>query len=470
MPLLLALSLIVSSASASELPDLGDVSQGTFSARDEARVGGRIMRDIYAYPAYYDDPELTDYLNNLGYRLVAASSENRLSPRFFVLRDRTLNAFALPGGFIGVHTGLIVAARNESELAGVLGHEIAHVTQHHLARMIENQNQGMLPSLAALALAILAARSNPDVASAAIATVQATSLQKQLDFTRENEREADRIGIQTLRGAGFDPRAMASFFERIQTNTRLYENNAPAYLRTHPLTSERIADMENRSAHLPAKQIADSLEFQLLRAKLLATEDRPQQAVQRFTHALKDARDHSATAARYGLITALMRARQFDHAEQELKNLHQSGAASPIIGMLSARLKQEAGDLPGALARYRVARLRYPGYRPLIYANADALLLASKPERALALVSDQLDLHPEDDRLYQLKSRAYALQGRDYLRHDAQAEAYIHQGNPEAAVEQLRLALQSRDGDFYQRSITEARLKELLLLDPPDKP
>ncbi len=455
---------------ASELPDLGDVAQGAFSPHDEARVGSKIMREIYAEPAYYDDPELTDYLNNLGYRLVAASPENRLSFQFFALRDRTLNAFALPGGFIGVHTGLIEATQNESELAGVLGHEIAHVTQHHLARMIENQNQGIIPSLAALAVAILAARSNPQVATAAIATVQATSIQKQLDFSRDNEREADRIGIQIMRSAGFDPRAMATFFERLQKNSRLYENNAPAYLQTHPLTSERIADMQNRVASLPVKQVADSLEFQLIRAKLLAAEGRPEEAVKRFTEAIRDTRYNSLAAERYGLVVALLRARQFERAEQALNLLNQSGASSPIIAMLGARIKQEAGDIDAALTRYQAGRERFPGYRPLLYADANALLKAGKAKTALALVADHLTLYPDDYRLYELQSRAYAMLGKDFLRHHAQAEAYVRQGNLDAAIEQLQLGLKSRDGDFYQMSIAEARLKELLALNKPAKP
>jgi len=468
--LFLALCLASQPLAASELPDLGDVSQGAFSGRDEARVGSEIMRDIYAEPAYYDDPELTDYLNNLGYRLVAASPENRLSFQFFVLRDHTLNAFALPGGFIGVHTGLIEATQNESELAGVLGHEIAHVTQHHLARMIENQNQGILPSLAALAVAILAARSNPQAASAAIATVQATSIQKQLNFSRANEREADRIGIQIMRSAGFDPRAMATFFERLQKNSRLYENNAPAYLLTHPLTSERIADMQNRAASMPVKQVADSLEFQLMRAKLLAGEGSPEEAVKRFGAAIRDSRYNSLAAERYGLVVALLRARQFDRAEQELDKLNQAGATSPMIAMLGARLKQEAGDFNTALTRYQAGRERFPGYRPLLYADANALLQAGKANAALTLVTDHLTLYPDDYRLYQLQSRAYAMQGKDFLRHRAQAEAYVRQGNLDAAIEQLRLGLKSRGGDFYQMSIAEARLKQLAILNKPPKP
>ncbi len=468
--LFLALCLASQPLLASELPDLGDVSQGAFSPHDEARVGNKIMREIYAEPAYYDDPELTDYLNNLGYRLVAASPENHLSFQFFVLRDRTLNAFALPGGFIGVHTGLIEATQNESELAGVLGHEIAHITQHHLARMIENQNQGIIPSLGALAVALLAARSNPQVATAAIATVQATSIQKQLNFSRDNEREADRIGIQIMSNAGFDPRAMATFFERLQKNSRLYENNAPAYLQTHPLTSERIADMQNRLASLPVKQVPDSLEFQLIRAKLLAGEGSPEAAVKRFSEAIRTTRYNNLAAERYGLVVALLRARQFERADQELNRLNQSGARSPIMAMLGARIKQEAGDIDAALTRYQAGRERFPGYRPLLYADANALLQAGKDEAALALVTDHLTLYPDDYRLYELQSRAYAMLGKDFLRHHAQAEAYVRQGNLDAAIEQLKLGLKSHDGDFYQMSIAEARLKELLTLNKPDKP
>ncbi|MES2406058.1 MAG: M48 family metalloprotease [Pseudomonadota bacterium] len=454
---------------ASELPDLSDVSQGAFSPHDEARVGSEIMRDIRAEPTYYDDPELTDYLNDLGYRLVAASPGNRISFQFFVLRDHTLNAFALPGGFIGVHTGLIEAAQNESELAGVLGHEITHVTQHHLARMIENQNQGIIPSLAALAVAILAARSNPQVATAAIATVQATTIQKQLNFSRDNEREADRIGMQIMRNAGFDPRAMATFFEHLQKNNRLYENNAPAYLLTHPLTSERIADMQNRAATMPVKQIADSLAFQLIRARLLAREGHPEAAVKRFSEAIRDTRYSSLTAERFGLAVALLRARQFDRAELELNKLNQSGVSSPLIAMLGARIKEEAGDLKTALVRYQAGRAGFPGYRPLLYADANALLQAGKADAALTLVSSHLTLYADDYRLYALQSRAYAMQGKDFLHHYAQAEAYVRQGNLDAAIEQLKLALLSKDGDFYQMSIAEARVKELITLNKPNE-
>lgn len=459
---ILITSLFGQSASASELPDLGDVSQSSFSANDEARVGNEIMREIRADPQYYDDPELTDYLNNLGFRLVAASAEPQRSFQFFVLKDNTLNAFALPGGYIGVHTGLIEAAQSESELAGVLGHEIAHVTQHHLARMIESQSNGILPSLAALAIAILAAKSNPQIAGGAIAAAQATAIQKQLNFSRDNEREADRIGIQTMTNAGFDPHAMASFFERLQKYGRIYDNNAPAYLRTHPLTTERIADMQNRAAGFTNKTIADSLAFQLVRTKLHVLNLRPDLAVTEYQAAIKDQRYANLAPILYGLSLAQLQNRQYDAAEAAYQQLKQTKLSSPIIDLLGADIKQKAGDINTALQRYRQARTRYPNYRPLVYSYADALINAGLTNDAAKLLTDLIRIYPDDAKLYEQQAHVYAQQGKDFLRHYAQAEFYAKSGNLSAAIEQLQIALKTKDGDFYQIAIADARLKQLI--------
>ena len=443
------------------LPDLGEASQSTFSPQTERRVGEAIMVDIRRDRSLVKDPELTDYLNNLGYRLVSASAENRQDFEFFVLRDNTLNAFALPGGFIGVHTGLILAAQSESELAAVLGHEIAHVTQHHLARIITKQEQSTITSLAGLAVAILAARSNPQIANAAMATAQASSIQTQLDFTREHEREADRIGLQTLSQAGFDPRGAATFFERLQKFNRLYENNAPEYLRTHPITSERIADIQNRLAGLPYRQVPDSLEFQLVRAKLRAEEGTPQQAVALFEDALREKKYTSETASRYGLTAALLRAKDYARAEQELALLRKMAPPNAIIENLAARIKTAAGQPGAALAQYQTALKSFPSHRALVYGYADALLQNRQSAQALTLINDRLRRFPLDDRLYELQAQAYAMQGKTLLSHQAQAEAYARQGNLVAAIEQLQLGLKAGDGDFYQLSIMEARLKQL---------
>ncbi|MDD5330542.1 MAG: M48 family metalloprotease [Sulfuricella sp.] len=443
------------------LPDLGEASQSALSPQTERRIGETVMFDIRRDRNMVDDAELTDYLNNLGYRLVAASQGNRQDFEFFVLRDNTLNAFALPGGFIGVHTGLLLAAQSESELAAVLGHEIAHVTQHHLARMIAKQDQSMVTSLAALAVAILAARSNPQAASAAMATAQASAMQTELDFTREHEREADRIGLQTTADAGFDPRAAALFFERLQKVNRLYENNAPEYLRTHPVTSERIADIQNRVENLPYRQVPDSLEFQLVRAKLRAEEGTPQQAVAWFEEALREKKYNSETASRYGLAAALLRAKDAARAERELAQLRKSAPANAMLENLEARIMIAAGRHDAALAQYQAALKKFPNHRALLYGYAESLLQARQSVPALKLVGDRLRFHPHDDRLYELQAQAYAMQGKALLSHQAQAEAYARQGSLVAAIEQLQLGLKAGDGDFYQLSMAEARLKTL---------
>jgi predicted Zn-dependent protease len=365
----------------------------------------------------------------------------------------------MPGGFIGIHTGLLLAAQSESEVAGVVAHEIAHVTQRHIARMISQQGQSQLMSLAAMAVALLASRSNSQVAEAAIAFGQAGVVQNQLNFTRDNEREADRVGVQLLDASGFDPRGMAAFFERLQRATRVYEGGAPSYLRTHPLTFERIGDIQNRVENMPYRQVQDSLDFQLIRAKLRAENDSPREAVAYFESSLGERKFLSETATRYGLVASLLRAREFERAKRELVPLRKT--ASPIIESLACRVTETTGDAQQALACYQTARRTYPNQRALFYGHVEQLLRASQPAEALQLIDARLQLQPDDDRLYRLQAQAYAAQGNRMLQHRAQGEAYARAGQLGAAMEQFQIALKSGQGDFYQLSAIEARLREL---------
>ncbi len=457
--ILLFILLCVPRVLAQALPELGDVSATAISPADERRLGESIMRDIRRDPAYLDDPEVTDYVSNLGSRLTARSSSARQEFDFFAVRDPQINAFALPGGFIGVHTGLILAAQSESEVAGVVAHEIAHVTQRHIARMINQQSQSNLMSIAAIAVAILAARSNSQVGEAAIAFGQAGVIQNQLNFTRDNEREADRVGLQLLEGAGFDPRGMAVFFERLQRATRLYEGGAPSYLRTHPLTFERIADIQNRIENLSYRQVPDGLDFQLIRAKLRAEIDAPRDAVAFFEAGLAERKFLSETASRYGLVASLIRAREFERAKREIMPLRKTRNA--IIATLDCGLAEAAGESDRALACYQEARRVHPGYRALFYGHAEQLLRVRQPAAALQLIDTRLSTYPDDARLYRLQAQAYAAQGNSLLRHRAQGEAYARTGQLGAAVEQFQIALKSGGGDFYQMSAIEARLRDL---------
>jgi predicted Zn-dependent protease len=428
----------------------------------ERRLGESIMRDIrFRESSYIDDPELSEYLGDLGNRLTRVSGA-RQDFEFFVLRDPTINAFALPGGFVGVHTGLINSADTESELASVLSHEIAHVTQRHIARMFGQQQQMQLPLMAALAAAILLGRSRPDLGTGAAAALQAGAVQTQLSYSRDYEREADRVGIQGLEAAGFDTRAMAVFFEKLQRSSRVSDDGSvPGYMRSHPVTSERIADVQNKAANYPYRQHVDSPEFYLVRAKLRAETGEPREAVAHFQGSVRDERYASQAAARYGLTAALLRAGRPRDADAELARLRAAGASGPMIETLAARVKRALGDNAGAAALLAGARERFPYSRPLLYAYVETLQEAGRNNDALAALNDALRLSPRDARLHALQAKTYSALGKRLLQHQAQAEYYALQGSLPAAIEQMQLARAAGDGDFYQLSVVDARLKDL---------
>ncbi|HEU4853897.1 MAG TPA: M48 family metalloprotease [Nitrosospira sp.] len=488
--------LITGSVLAAELPDLGDASRATISLRQERELGLRIMSEIRANPNYLDDAEVAGYLTNLGNRLILGSREAHPDQEFefFAVQDDAINAFALPGGFMGFNTGLIITAQSESELAGVMAHEIAHVTQKHLARMISGQKYSMLSSLAGAALAILASRTNPQMGQAVLIASQARQIQSQLDFTREHEKEADRIGFNILVSAGLDPHGMSAFFERLQRAGRFHENGAPSYLRTHPITYERIADIESRTQGMSYRQVPDSLDFQLVRAKLRASLDSPGDAVERFDSVLRDKRYTNEAVERYGLINALLRDRNYSRAEKELAQLYENlesdrlddklqnhdlgktiriarntGPTSPMIDTLAARVKLATGQVGEAIEIYQAALQIYPQHRALIYDYADALIRNGRPDTAVNFVDRQLQYTPNDTRLFRLQARGHEALGDTMAQHRSQAEVYTRQGNYPAAIEQLQIALKAGDGDFYKMSSIEARLKELRIMDADHK-
>ena len=460
--LILTFVLAVPRSLAQGLPELGDVSGAVLSPQMERRIGEQAMRDIRARdPSYLDDPEVAVYINALGHRLTGVNPDARLDFEFFMVQDSTINAFAMPGGFVGVHTGLLLAAQSEAEVASVLAHEVAHVTQHHIARMLGQQAQMSVPSLAAIVVAILASRSNPQIAQGAMAAVTAGNIQTQLNYSRDFEREADRVGFQSLQKAGFDVYAIATFFERLQKFGRLYENNAPAYLRTHPITSERIADMQNRAQGAAYRQTPDSVEFQLVRARIRAEQGLPRDALVLFEDQLNARRFASEAGVHYGLATALLRSREFGRAETELAQLRRLVGLHPMVELLGARIKAAAGDLKGARDLIAAAAARNPDYRPLRYVHVDYLQGLGQHQDAIAVLAELTKIYPKDARLFSLQAKSYAAMGRRLLQHQALAEAYLLQGVLPAAIDQLQLAQKSGDGDFYQLSSVEARLRQL---------
>lgn len=465
LPILLIATLVLphpSAGLAEGLPDLGEAAQGEFSPLLEQKIGSSIINDIRNRdPSYVDDPEVTAYLNRLGGKLAAQSQSGSQSFEFFALRDPTLNAFAMPGGYIGVHTGLVLSAQSESELASVLAHEISHVTQRHLARLINKSGQGQAAALLSMAVAILAARSNPDVAMGAAMAGQAAGIQNQLNYSRDFEREADRIGLQLLERSGYDIRGMGSFFERLQKFGRLYENNAPGYLRTHPLTIERISDMDNRIHGRPYKQVPDSLEFLLVRAKLRAQLGSPQDALTDFQTQLKERKFANEGVVRYGLAQARLRSGDIAGAERELTEIRRLKLVSPMIETLAAEVLSRQRNHAGAVRLLTAARALYPQERAIAYALIAALQDAGQAADALRVVSDELTSYPSDARMHSAQAKSYAQLGQRAEQHRAQAESYALQGQLTEAVMQLELAQKAGDGGFYAQSQIDARLREL---------
>jgi len=464
---LLAFLLAAAPAGSQGLPDLGDASSASLSDSQERTIGNRIMREVRVDPLYIDDPDVLDYINSIGDRLLAGlEGPPRKDIDFFVVQDESINAFALVGGHIGVHTGLFTLTQNESELAGVLAHEIAHITQKHQARAMHGQRGANLTSLAALAIAILASRGSGSqsgqVTEAAIAGATAFQIQNMIDYTREHEREADRVGLTILERTGFAPRAMATFFERLLRNNRLNEfKGAPSYLRTHPLTTERIADIQDRVQNLPPRLVADTFDYRLVKAKLRANMGSPSEAVTYFRALLDEKTVLRPREESYGLAIALRRTRDFEGAWKALEPLRKQQPPQAAFELLAGQLLADQGKKDQALDVYRAALRPLPNARGLVHAYLTLLLTSGRPAEVITDLEERLRNVQDDAQLYEIQARAYAATGKQLSQHRAQAEAHYRRGNLGAAVEQLEQAVKIKSTDFYETSSAESRLREL---------
>lgn len=447
-----------------ELPELGDAAHEVLPPQLQRKLGAEFYNEIrLREPSYIDDPEIAGYVNRVGRRLVSASADPNGRFTFFVLRDRQINAFATFGGYVGINTGLLLAARTESEFAGVLAHEISHVTQQHLARgIMAAQNQSM-SSLASLALLILAARAGGNtgqMAQGAGQAIQAANIQTQLGYSRDFEREADRVGYTTLTKAGYDPKGMADFFERLQKSTAIYENNAPVYLRTHPLTTDRISDMQGRAHNAPYRQVRDSQEFYLVRAKLRVMETVPQDALAEFETQLRERRFAHESAVFYGISRAQLRLGRFADADKSLQQARKLTPANPMFETLAAEIKLGEKDVLAATHLYREGYKRYPNDEALMLGLVHALQLQGQNESAIQILDARLRNGIRDPKLYLLQAQSYAALGKSVQSRQATAEAYALNGQTQAAVEQLELA-QREARQFHEQSMIDTRLRAL---------
>ena len=420
------------------LPSLGTVAGAELSPADEYALGAQIMRQVRADPTYMSDPETSEYLNRLGYQLVSNANTYTYQFFFFPIRDATLNAFALPGGYIAVHTGTIINAQNESELAGVMGHEIGHVSQRHIARMIEAQKGNMALTIGSMLLAILA------------------------------EREADRVGLQTLYNAGFDPKGMESFFERLHSSNRFYESAAPAYLSTHPLTVERMADMENRTRSIPPRLHRDSLDFKLIQARLEVLQETRHdgwyKVRKEFQRRLKTSSGVNEAVLHYGLSVAAQKLHEPDEALVEARLAMKAGKSAILVRNLTRTeydAARTAADKRKAVEDARSAVDRFPLSTMIAENYVDLLYSQNEHQKLINFLRSNTAISQESSNYHALLARSYEKLGKKSLQYLHTGEMYALYGSTEAAVYQMTLGQKAADGDFYTMSQIDARLREL---------
>lgn len=447
------------------LPEIGDPSGRLLTPAQEQRLGDAFMRNIRANMKVISDPLSSSYIQSLGERLLANSEFAVQTFHFFLVDNPSINAFAGPAGYIGVNTGLIMATESESELASVLAHEITHVTQKHLLRRYDQLNRMSVPA-AALTIAALvlgATSENPDMGLAAATGIQAGVLQKQINYTRANEEEADRIGIQILANADFDPNAMPLFFYRLGKSGRLYDSGElPEFLRTHPVTSNRIAEAQARAAAYPPRQRPDSLGYHLVRTNLrLVQFENAETAVNYFRQTLSDGRYRNKTAQRYGYVRSLIWARQYKKAKRELQILKDSHPDRVDFIILDAELMEKSGNLNESFKILKSGLDLYPGNKPLSLFYGRLLLDQQRPKEALKLLEEQLRNRSGSTHLYSLLARAAGNSGKKTLGHQYLAEYHYLLGSYKAATRQLRIALDDKSLSYYQQAKLTARLKEI---------
>lgn len=443
------------------LPSLGDTSSSIMSREQEYQLGRAWLSMLRGSVRTLEDPLLKDYVEGHVFSLAETSQLDDRRLTFVAIDSPQLNAFAAPGGVIGVNGGLFLHAHTEAEFASVMAHELAHLSQRHFARGLEQQQQTRIPLMTAmLASIILAASGGGDAGFAALASTQAAAIQEQRRFSRQNEQEADRIGLLNLKGAGYDPNAMPDMFERLARLSR-FSQTPPEFLLTHPVSQSRIADSRNRAGQLSSDGRRDSLYYQMMRARVqLFYEDSPGLAAQRF-RALLEEHDGEHAAARYGLVLALIRSGQLDTAEQELEPLLAEHPDNIAVQLAQVELDSSRNRLDQALTRLDQLLRTQPDNYPLLNAKAD-VLLRQRDYRAAEQVTDRLArLRSDDPDVWYLVSEIRGLAKNILGVHQARAEYFMLAGDLDQAEQQLDQALKRAGDNFVISSRINARKDEI---------
>lgn len=492
------------------LPDLGSSANALISPQEAQGAGAAMLRQMRALNMVVDDPLLDDYINDLGFRLVASCAKPKEHFAFFIVKDSEINAFAAPGGYIAVNSGLITITRSESELAGVIAHEIGHITQNHLQRAFEDSKKDA-PLMALVLLGAIAAGSGShsgDAPMAVLAGGQSLIAQKSINFTRKDEIEADRVGIKTLARAGFDPNAMASFFQRMEDVMSADAGgiDVPSFLQTHPVTTARISDAKSRAGALIAEQkrhfSGAEMDPQLLarstvptrfvknpatllgpapsgshglstwalmreRVRVLAG-DAPKLATY-YASNLHSEHGFDTPSNHYGYALALTRSGRAKDAVTQLQALLKSHPDNLILRLAMADARLQTGERGAALALYNRLNTESPRNRAVALAYAQALTVGNDKAKArqAAELLQPFARDAVEPEIYSAYARANEKAGDVERAGEAFADASYYAGRPFDAMEQLKRLLKHKDLDYYARARIRARINELtpLLLE-----
>ena len=466
-----------------ELPEIGDPTGTSFTPTQEKELGEAFFRSLHGQLEISEDPEVSDYIQAIGQKLATNSDSPTQTFHFFVVDDPAINAFAGPGGYIGVNSGLILVTEEESELASVLGHEIAHVTQRHLYQAFQAQGKIQLISLAGMLAAMLIGSkmggssygaqpyctSKNEGCQPVGSTGQGLAMaamgagtQAMINFTRDNEAEADNVGMQILSRSQFDPRSMPTFFERMQQSTRFAGHGTPEFLLTHPVTVSRISDTRNRAEKFPYRQYPDSFTYQLIRAKLRVLINRnPKETLGYFHGAYGQGTKQQQDVTRYGLALTLVADNRPDEGIKILEELTAEYPNQSHFINAWAKAEMDRHNINRAMELFATARERFPNNAAIRFNYAQGLLSANKPELARRLLEEMIHgmVTPE---IYEMLAKAYSGVGNEGESHRYLGEAYYADGQTNTAILHMKLARKYSGNNFYLNSVIDDRLQKFI--------
>ena len=447
--------------SQNELPILGDSISNTISLNQEKHLGQAWLRALRKQTTLLDDPLLADYLETITYRLMSLSNLTDKHLNLVIIDSETINAFAVPGGIIGINSGLFLNAETEGELAGVIAHEIAHLSQRHFARSVEEARKNQwLQGAALLASVLLIATSGSESGYAALATTQAATIQAHLNFSRRNEQEADRLAIQTLADANIDPMSVSRFFERMQKAHQYLGQKPPEYLLTHPVTQSRIADARARANSYPKRYYNENLEFYLMKARVEARYSK--KSISQFKAQLNKTNTIKQLMLRYTLTNMLIKAQQHAEAEQQLNYLLKYHPQRLSLLITKAEIKLIAKDYIAAEKLLSSLYITNPNSPPITLLYCKSLSVNNKAKQAIRILEAFSMKHQNSPTIWKQLAQTYSKTGDIVGVHQARAEYLYLNGKTDNAIEQLEFALTLTGNNFPLIAKIETR-RELLI-------